>query len=83
MTDFVLFNNSADVNSNQLIAHKTGHGEAYKLAMALFAEHNLMHHIYVVLRQHVEKKNEPRTFTNFFGEMPVLGENPWIFDYKQ
>lgn len=82
MSDFVLFNNSADVNSNQLIANKTGHGEAFKLAMAMFADRNLLHHTYVVLRQHVQRKNEARTFTNLFGDMPDLGENPWIFDYK-
>jgi hypothetical protein len=82
MSDFVLFNNSADVNSNQVIANKTGHGEAFKLAMDTFADRNLVHHVYVVLRQHIKRKREARTFTNLFGDMPELGENPWIFDYK-
>mgnify|MGYP003330427593 CR=1 FL=1 len=83
MSDFVLFNNSADVHSNQLIATRTGHLEGYQSAMEVFEEYNLLHHIYIVLRQHVEKPGEPRSFTNFFGEIPQLGENPWIFEYKK
>ena len=82
MTDFVLFKNSADVNSNQLIANRTGHGPAYKEAVRTFDELNILNHTYVILRQHHAKKREPKTITNFFGEIEELGENPWIFGYK-
>jgi len=79
MTDYVLFDNSADIYSNQNIARKTGHGVGYKTAMKVFEKRNIASHGYVILRRHRKNVNEPKTFTNLFGEIEGMGDFPWLF----
>ena len=80
MSDFVLFENSNDIYSNQNIARKTGHGVGYKTAIQVFEKNKIPNHTYVILRRHRNSKNEPKTFTNLFGEIPSMGGFPWIFE---
>lgn len=80
MSDYALFNNSGDIHCNQTVASKTGHGPGFKSAMAAFAERGIPNYNYVILRRHREKPNEVKTFTNLFGEIPGMGDFPWVFD---
>jgi len=80
MSDFVLFDNSNDIYSNQNIARKAGHGTGYKTAMDVFKKRNIVCHGYVVLRRHRLTPNDPKTFTNIFGEVDGMGCFPWIFE---
>ena len=79
MTDFVLFDNSNDIYSNQNIARKTGHGRGYKTATEVFKKREIICFGYVILRRHRNSKNDPKTFTNLFGEISGMGNFPWIF----
>ena len=79
MTDYILFDNSADIHSNQNIARRTGHGNGYKTAMKVFDKRRIAHHGYVILRRHRRSANEPKTFTNLFGEIEGMGNFPWLF----
>lgn len=79
MTDFVLFDNSNDIYSNQNIARKTGHGNGFKTAMDVFKKRDIVRHNYVILRRHRNSRNDPKTFTNLFGEISGMGQYPWIF----
>lgn len=79
MTDYVLFDNSADIHSNQNIARKTGHGVGYKTAMKVFEKRHIARHSYVILRRHRRTVNDPKTFTNLFGEIEGMGKFPWLF----
>ena len=79
MTDFILFDNSADIHSNQNIARKTGHGTGYKTAMKVFQKRQVASHSYVILRRHRKSAHDPKTITNLFGEIERMGSFPWIF----
>ena len=79
MTDYVLFDNSADVHSNQNIARKTGHGTGYKTAMKVFDKRKIARYGYVILRRHRHTANDPKTISNLYGEIEGMGEFPWIF----
>jgi hypothetical protein len=80
MSDFILFDNSNDIYSNQNIARKTGHGGGYKTAMEVQKQRNVVKHGYVCLRRHRIHPNEPKTFTNIFGEVEGMGCFPWVFE---
>jgi len=80
MTEYVLFSNSADINANQNVATRTGHGPGYKAAMEIFANRKIPNHVYVILRRQKKHSYEAVTFTNLFGEIPGLGGTPWVFE---
>ena len=81
MQAYVLFKNNNDVSVNKLICTKTGVATAYNAAMQLFKERKIPCHYYLIIRKDSTNNFEPAVSSNLFGELPELGNAPWIFDF--
>ena len=79
MTATILFPNANDVSVNKTICTKMGVAEEYKSAMRLFNERRVVNHNYLIIRQDITLPDQPRVYTNLFGEIPNLGRFPVLF----
>jgi hypothetical protein len=79
MQSFAAFDNNSDVQTNSLVAQRTGHKRGFEACERIFDERGVTKHKYRIFRQEVDKPWHPKTLTNIWGELENMGPFPWAF----
>ena len=79
MSAYILFKNNTDVGMNRTIATKTGELYGYNSAEKLFKARKIPAYFYVILIRDITLRDQVKVVSNYFGEIPGLGDAPWLF----